>query len=893
MAMERTTKELVLGTGQYAYIQDLTGGIIKVFTGPAVINQSAQDRPVIYDPKRGWVPVESLADAVRTSPIAVEGYYMVLFNPPQLTDAQKSIQEAQPKDGITGSRPPALDVGKRVNIPGPVTFALWPGQAARHVRGHHLRLNQYLRVQVYNEAEASKHWNSAVVQSTTGEATEIAKPKSLTVGTTLLVKGTDVSFYIPPTGIKVLERSSDDYIDGDANVDKYVRDALTLERLEYSILVDEKGNKRYEQGPQVVFPEPTERFISKKNDDGKPTRKFRALELTPIQGIHLKVIAPYKEGEREFKEGEELFVTGKDTAIYYPREEHSLISYDGQAKHFATAIPAGEARYVLNRLSGEIRMVKGPKMYLPDPRDEVFVRRVLSDEQCALWYPSNVEALAYNQSLREMLGRSPSTRAGVVSDGDFERANRKKGLHGGAGGATGGAGGASRGIEGMGVMASSTNYAAAGSFTMADASVLGNSGRALIADEFTRGSNYTDPRTLTLNTKYQGVPTINLWPGYAVTICRPTGTGKEVRRAVIGPATVHLEYDETLEVLELSTGRPKTTDKLYKTVYLRATATKVTDEITVETSDHVAVKVKVAYNINFTGDTAKWFNIENYVKYFTDHMRSILKGAVHQIPIAEFYEDYTNTIRTIIIGAKAEDKRPGFTFSENGMNIDDVDVFEVHILNVNVKALLDDQHSRAIKSKIDIANATSERAATEQLEVLRREIATLKLVSAQQSILNQREDMEARHQLEVDRLRTATEQHEKQKIAQVAIEAVHDFSHAADLRRRKETQEAELAHLTARQNLEMERLESQTEATKDVFAAVSPGFSEAILAVSHNDVAIKVSQALSAQAVIGGANLADTVTKVLGSLPLGNAVQAALAKVPTVTQSNNGQTPRA
>ena len=40
-----------------------------------------------------------------------------------------------------------------------------------------------------------------------------------------------------------------------------MRDALTLERLEYCILVDQNGKKRYERGPQVVFPEPTEAFV--------------------------------------------------------------------------------------------------------------------------------------------------------------------------------------------------------------------------------------------------------------------------------------------------------------------------------------------------------------------------------------------------------------------------------------------------------------------------------------------------------------------------------------------------------------------------------------------------------------------------------------------------------
>jgi major vault protein len=49
-------------------------------------------------------------------------------------------------------------------VPGPATFALWPGQAAEVVEGHHLRSNQYLLVRVYNEDEARKNWSKAVVE---------------------------------------------------------------------------------------------------------------------------------------------------------------------------------------------------------------------------------------------------------------------------------------------------------------------------------------------------------------------------------------------------------------------------------------------------------------------------------------------------------------------------------------------------------------------------------------------------------------------------------------------------------------------------------------------------------------------------------------------------------
>ena len=54
------------------------------------------------------------------------------------------------------------------------------------------------------------------------------------MGKNMIIQGTDVSFYIPPTGIEVVPDRRG----------QYVRDAV-LERLEYCILLNEDGNKRY------------------------------------------------------------------------------------------------------------------------------------------------------------------------------------------------------------------------------------------------------------------------------------------------------------------------------------------------------------------------------------------------------------------------------------------------------------------------------------------------------------------------------------------------------------------------------------------------------------------------------------------------------------------------
>jgi major vault protein len=184
----------------------------------------------------------------------------------------------------------------------------------------------------------------------------------LTMGKLFIIKGTEVSFYIPPTGIEVIPDENGEY----------TREAVTLERLEYCMLLDENGSKRYVRGPAVVFPEPTETFVSQ---DGAGVKR-RAIELTDEMGVYVKVTADYSEGEHERKMGDELFITGKDQKIYYPREEHALIKYGTQERHFGVAIPEGEARYLMNKQTGSVKLVKGPTLLLPDPRREVLIRRV-------------------------------------------------------------------------------------------------------------------------------------------------------------------------------------------------------------------------------------------------------------------------------------------------------------------------------------------------------------------------------------------------------------------------------------------------------------------------------------------------------------------------------------
>lgn len=49
---------------------------------------------------------------------------------------------------------PTLKIGRKVNIAGPVSFSLYPGQMTKVIQGHRLRSNQYLLARVYDAAAA-------------------------------------------------------------------------------------------------------------------------------------------------------------------------------------------------------------------------------------------------------------------------------------------------------------------------------------------------------------------------------------------------------------------------------------------------------------------------------------------------------------------------------------------------------------------------------------------------------------------------------------------------------------------------------------------------------------------------------------------------------------------
>ena len=835
---EQQSSDLVLTPGEFSFVLEYSKGTIAVCVGPHKSPIGQTESPMLWDNAVRRFMRSDLARSIQTFPNAPEGYYLVLENP-----AEPGPEE-HPREGKE-DRIPKLHFGQRVNIPGPTNFPLWPRQHAKVVPGHHLRSNQFLVVRVYNEMQANANWARAVVRPQRPASTQAPTPNAetgaesptettpapasgptqlMTMGQMLIIKGTEVSFYIPPTGIEVLPE------DGE----RYVREAVTLEQLEYCILIGEDGEKRYVRGPAVVFPDPTERFV---DHDGY--RKFQAIELNEISGIHVKVIAPYTdELGQERRTGEELFITGSEQAIYFPRVEHVTISYGAdQPIHYATAIPAGEARYVLNRLAGEVSLVRGPSMFLPDPRTQVLIRRALDDKTVELWFPESVRALEVNRALTEM---QRSVRPGdPITQQAVERTTR-----------------ATKGLRAE----------TAGQFT---------------TEEFQRKSTYTPPRILTLDTKYDGAICIEIWTGYAVLVTNRRGE----RRVVVGPTTILLEYDESLAPMELSTGKPKTTDKLLSTVYLRVSNNRVSDIVTVETRDFCRVNLKVSYLVNFEGDSARWFDVENYVKHLTDHGRSLLRNITRQYGVEDFYQKVSAIVRDTILGVpQGSQPRTGRIFTENGMRIYEVEILDAKIEDAKIAELLQKNQHDVVRATLEVGTQERELEMTKRAEAAKRGIAIEIARTHHEEISLRTQTVETQLQLDLRQLAASAEKEARQLSER--LERQQTIGAIANAENERVVEAARVKAEAMRQEAKaaLERLGKEAEIFVKRAAAINPDLVKALQAFQDTDSIERLAKAVSPLAILGGESIVEIVAQLFKGTPL-----EALAR--SFTDGNTGRQP--
>ncbi len=643
-------RDILVAPNEYAYVQDLTKGDIVLYVGPTKISLSNTERMIVLRDGR-FVPVrgDEAGLGVHRFVEATSSQYIILENPPVSADTQ-------PVKGANSAVP--LQFGRKIVVPGPAMFPLWPGQRARVVDGHELRQNEYLVVRVYDDS--------------TGEGP---------IGTELIVRGNEVSFYIPQTGLEVVPLRGE-----------YVRRAWRMEK---------------------------------------------------NTGLHLRVISPFDADDDavvppgHYAAGQDLFLRGQQ-GFFFPSDNIAVVGE-------VAPIPLAEkqAIYVRQLDGGKISTVEGPTNYLVDPTHEEVVERELDDDVEELYRLRDREAL-----------------------------------------------------EALSV--------------------------------------YVPPST-------------------AVMV-----TAKNRRDVVVGPQIRILDYDEELEQLTLSTGRPKTDDEMLTTCFLQIQGNRVSDLVRVETADHVELKVTLSYRVSFVGDSEKWFNVKNYVGLLCDHLGSIIRAAARNTAIDTFHAGSTDILRTAILGPRTEHgERDGRHFQENGMWVYDVEVLDVRILDADVETMLCDAQRLAIASTIG-RKQQELRLGDEKL----KETVNQQINAAQMATLSASTELEAaRRAVELSRAETVVELDRLDRVGRASHEAeAYSIEHRARLDLAQE-----------RTALETRALEARVTAFREQMQALQPELIATLKLLGQKQLAGELSKNLSPLAILGGESVADVVGRLLERLPLGHS----------------------
>jgi len=194
---------------------------------------------------------------------------------------------------------------------------------------------------------------------------------------------------------------------------------------------------------------------------------------------------------------------------------------------------------------------------------------------------------------------------------------------------------------------------------------------------------------------------------------------KEKRaRVVFGPQLVSLGPDEQFTVLSLSGGKPKTPHKI-KCLAMRLGPDFMTDIVTVETSDHARLSLKLSYNWRFDvsdreHDGHKIFAVPDFVGDCCKAMAARVRGAVAATPFEIFHKTSAELIRKAVFNSS---EKNSCVFTANNLVISGVDIQSVEPVDQKTR----DSLQQSVQLAIELTTKSQEACARHVAERLEQE----------------------------------------------------------------------------------------------------------------------------------------------------------------------------
>jgi len=193
-------------------------------------------------------------------------------------------------------------------------------------------------------------------------------------------------------------------------------------------------------------------------------------------------------------------------------------------------------------------------------------------------------------------------------------------------------------------------------------------------------------------------------------------------RNVFGPELVMLHPDEHFTVLSLSGGKPKR-PHVIKDLCLLLGPDFMTDIVTVETSDHARLQLKLSFNWRFKTENnvdggTKFFQVPDFVGDACKAMASNIRGAVASVAFDEFHKYSARLIRKAIFGLDENGKvNAEYVFPANDLSITNVDIQSVEPVDQRTR----DSLQKSVQLAIEITTKSQEAAARHEAERVEQE----------------------------------------------------------------------------------------------------------------------------------------------------------------------------
>eukprot|EP01061_Rhynchopus_euleeides_P015164 TRINITY_DN259_c0_g1_i3.p1 TRINITY_DN259_c0_g1~~TRINITY_DN259_c0_g1_i3.p1 ORF type:complete len:847 (+),score=466.52 TRINITY_DN259_c0_g1_i3:59-2599(+) len=313
--------------------------------------------------------------------------------------------------------------------------------------------------------------------------------------------------------------------------------------------------------------------------------------------------------------------------------------------------------------------------------------------------------------------------------------------------------------------------------------------------------------------------------------------GKEPR-IVFGPDLVMLRPDESFTVLSLSGDKPKR-PHVIKSLQLQLGPAFMTDLVTVETSDHARLELRLSYNWRFEFDKSdkkeckKLFSVPDFVGDACKAIAGRVRGQVAMESFDSFHRNSARIIRGAVFGFDSNKRiLDVFRFPANNLLITNVDIQSVEPVDQKTRDSLQKSVQLAIEITTKSQEATARHRAEKEAQKATSELDRRKLMDAVGSESQKKEYLKLQAESEAIEATGQAKAEANARAEAMVIEADSELKQAelkasaqrisseAELEVMKERNRAQVEHLKQMNDLEVEKVRKLSEIETDKFSSI-------------------------------------------------------------------------